>query len=188
MSTPSPSTATTIHQVSRLTITLDEGYEAFRRRYDEAVPVLPRDEMPAHSGSWADMIAWFDEIAPFGLVCYFRIEVDDAMGLAGHTIYSDFELACEQAPLELFGTRIDDRKFNARIPRLNGCDQLDQLTWRNRAHDAQPQYRLFHLREVFRDTLGLPHLVMHRLQVRPHHLSEFGQMCVCALAVEQRAA
>ena len=33
MSTPSPSTATTIHQVSRLTITLDEGYEAFRRRY-----------------------------------------------------------------------------------------------------------------------------------------------------------
>ena len=86
MSTPSPSTATTIHQVSRLTITLDEGYEAFRRRYDEAVPVLPRDEMPAHSGSWADMIAWFDEIAPFGLVCYFRIEVDDAMGLAGHTV------------------------------------------------------------------------------------------------------
>ena len=86
MNAPSPGTVTTTHEVSRLTITLDEGYEAFRRRYDEAVPVLPRDEMPAHSGSWADMVAWFDSIAPFGLVCYFRIEVDDAMGLAGHTV------------------------------------------------------------------------------------------------------
>ena len=78
--------AVTVHQVNRLTITTTEGYDEFRRRYEQAVPAIPRNEMPAHSGSWAEMVAWIDSIAPYGFVSYFRIEVDDAMGLAGHTV------------------------------------------------------------------------------------------------------
>jgi hypothetical protein len=74
------------YPVNRLTMTIAEGYEEFRQRYEEAVPEIPRSEMAAHSGSWADMVSWIDSIAPHGFVFYFRIEIDSAMRPAGHSV------------------------------------------------------------------------------------------------------
>jgi uncharacterized protein (DUF302 family) len=81
------STSATPHQVNRLTIATGAEYGEFRERYQRAVPAVPQDDLTAlarRGASWPEMLDWVDSIAPLGFLIYFRIEIDQAMGLAGH--------------------------------------------------------------------------------------------------------
>jgi uncharacterized protein (DUF302 family) len=75
------------HEVNRLTISVDAGYDDFRRRYQEAAPTITNQQLGEFvrgGGNWPGMVDWVDQIAPHGFLIYAAIETDGMMQLAGH--------------------------------------------------------------------------------------------------------
>jgi uncharacterized protein (DUF302 family) len=76
------------HPVTRLSFDTGQPYEDFRRRYEEAVPPISREQIAAYAGgdtSWDDVVADADRLAPHGFLIYWRSDFVPLMGLAGDT-------------------------------------------------------------------------------------------------------
>ena len=74
------------HEVRRLEIPVEQPYDAFRDRYEHAVPAfdLERYATLDPSTDWATVQAMTDHDAPHGFLVYWRTEIDLIMRLAGH--------------------------------------------------------------------------------------------------------
>ena len=75
------------YTVPRLTVPVPEWLE-FTRRYEAAVPDLPRDavrNLIARRAPWSEMERLVGDAAPFGFLIYFRNAAGPVMELAGNT-------------------------------------------------------------------------------------------------------
>jgi hypothetical protein len=73
------------YNVSRLTLEVP-GVREFQRRYEQAVPPNPAEDMAALIGrkaTWPEVLDCIGESAPHGFLTYWRNEVSRAMKLAG---------------------------------------------------------------------------------------------------------
>jgi hypothetical protein len=74
-----------IYAARRLTVEVP-GVREFQRRYEEAVPADPSEQVAAlveRGASWAEMLDCIAESAPHGFLVYWRNEVHPVMRLAG---------------------------------------------------------------------------------------------------------
>lgn len=75
------------HTVNRLVIDVDQPYERFRDRYEEAVPRMSAEriqELVARRASWEEVTADAAVSAPHQFFLYWSLDVAPLMGLAGH--------------------------------------------------------------------------------------------------------
>ncbi|WP_433782157.1 hypothetical protein ACQPX6_19865 [Actinomycetospora sp. CA-101289] len=75
------------HEVQRLEIPVDQGYDEFRDSYERAVPAFDPAryaDLDPQDIDWATVRATTDADAPHGFLLYLRAEVDTIMRLAGH--------------------------------------------------------------------------------------------------------
>jgi Domain of unknown function DUF302 len=76
------------HEVRRLAIAVDTGFDDFRERYEESVPLLHFERLAAlvHEGAdWDAVLRATAENAPHHFIRYWTLDVDALMRLAGHT-------------------------------------------------------------------------------------------------------
>ena len=76
------------HTVDRLSIDVDEPYDAFRDRYEEAVPKVERlhlDDMAKRGAKWEEVREEADALGKFGFFIYYRADVGQLFRLAGHS-------------------------------------------------------------------------------------------------------
>ena len=74
------------HQVSRLEIPIAEPFEAFRDRYEQAVPAIDSDHVPnlvKRHAPWDEVVAAAEAAAPHGFLIYWSSDVTALMALAG---------------------------------------------------------------------------------------------------------
>jgi hypothetical protein len=74
------------HQVNRLVVEVTDPFDAFRQRYEDAVPRLDRDKIGAlvrRHASWDDVRAVTEAAAPHGFLLYWSSDVTPVMALAG---------------------------------------------------------------------------------------------------------
>jgi hypothetical protein len=74
------------HQVNRLVIEVTEPYDAFRRRYETAVPEVDREKLAAlvrRRADWPEVLAMTEAAAPHGFLIYWSSDVTPLMALAG---------------------------------------------------------------------------------------------------------
>src|SRR5262249_40963961 len=88
--------------------------------------------------------------------------------LVRQTIDCDFKLTLQEPPAELLCAGINDRELDAGAAAGDRLQEIDQLSGRNRTHDADSQRRLLETTEVRRKTLGSARLIVHALQMRHH--------------------
>src|SRR5438067_10533478 len=89
-------------------------------------------------------------------------------GAVRQAIDRDLQLAFGQPTIELAGAGIDNRELDTRMTDRNRTDKLDELSGRNRAHDADTKRGLLQAGEIARDVFGSVRLVINALQVRQH--------------------
>jgi hypothetical protein len=92
--TPRPVTGDAVtavkRDVVRFTIEVESTPQAFRARYERAVPPLPTAEiqaLAARRGSWQEMLDLMARAAPLSFAIYNVIDADPLMGLAGDHAY-----------------------------------------------------------------------------------------------------
>jgi uncharacterized protein (DUF302 family) len=75
------------HLVTRLDIRVDAPYDEVVRRYEEAVPQLPSEELLrlGDEQGWDALRERVRELSPIGMFLFFRMEVSPFMEPAGHT-------------------------------------------------------------------------------------------------------
>jgi hypothetical protein len=76
------------HEVHRLVIAVGTGFDDFRERYEQTVPLLHFERFAAlvHEGAdWDAVLRATAENAPHHFIRYWILDVDALMGLAGHT-------------------------------------------------------------------------------------------------------
>jgi hypothetical protein len=76
------------HEVSRLEIAVDQPFDAFRQRYEQAVPALDISrygDLDPHRTSWDTILELTAEQAPHDFILYWRAETDLIMRIAGHS-------------------------------------------------------------------------------------------------------
>ena len=74
--------------VTRLTITLDDGYADFRRRFEATVPVLDPQRLAdfvKRSASWDEVVTDANAAAPLGFFLFWSLDVAPTMSLNGNT-------------------------------------------------------------------------------------------------------
>ncbi len=74
------------HQVDRLTIRIDDSFDGFRRRYEQAVPVFQRarfESLVEHRADWRTVLAATAENAPHDFILYWSHDFTSLMRLAG---------------------------------------------------------------------------------------------------------
>jgi hypothetical protein len=74
------------HQVNRLVIEIGEPLDAFRQRYEQAVPRVDREKLAALIGrkaGWDEVLAVTEAAAPHGFLIYWSCDVTPLMALAG---------------------------------------------------------------------------------------------------------
>jgi hypothetical protein len=74
------------HQVDRHTIQIDDSFEGFRRRYEEAVPVFDSqrfDSFVDRGVDWQTILDATAENAPHDFIVYWSHDFTSLMGLAG---------------------------------------------------------------------------------------------------------
>ena len=74
--------------VTRLTITLDESYADFRRRFEATVPVLDPQRLAdfvRRNASWGEVVADANAAAPLGFFLFWSLDVAPTMSLNGNT-------------------------------------------------------------------------------------------------------
>jgi hypothetical protein len=83
---PSDAVRATRHEVTRLSIDVQQPYEAFRRRYEAAVPRWPQERFEGlvkRGAAWDEVVAEAAAVAPLGLFTFWRLEQAPLMRLAG---------------------------------------------------------------------------------------------------------
>lgn len=76
------------HEVSRLEIAVDQTYEAFRQRYEEAVPAFDftrYGDLDPSRTTWDTILKLTADQAPHDFILYWRAETDLMMRIAGHS-------------------------------------------------------------------------------------------------------
>ena len=76
------------YTTTRFTIDTGETPDAFRARYEQAVPPLPREqvaELAHRQAPWSQMLDLIASAAPLGFLIYFRNDSDPIFPLAGDT-------------------------------------------------------------------------------------------------------
>jgi hypothetical protein len=76
------------HRVTRLVFDTGQPYEAFRARYEHAVPALDEKrlaEFAARGAAWPEVVADADASAPHGFLIFWRLDTTPVMSLAGNT-------------------------------------------------------------------------------------------------------
>jgi hypothetical protein len=74
------------HQVNRLVIDAADPFDAFRQRYEEAVPNVDRDTLAAlvrRHARWDEVLAVTEAAAPHGFLIYWSMDMTPVMTLAG---------------------------------------------------------------------------------------------------------
>ncbi len=82
------SAASLRHSVTRLTFDVGQDYDAFRARYQSAVPDLDRERVAdfVHRGAaWDEVVADAASVAPLGFFIFWKMDVTPTMTLAGNT-------------------------------------------------------------------------------------------------------
>jgi len=77
---------TTSHQVDRLTIRIDDSFDGFRHRYEQAVPVFQRarfDSLVERGVDWQIVLEATAENAPHDFILYWSHDFTSLMSLAG---------------------------------------------------------------------------------------------------------
>jgi hypothetical protein len=77
---------TTSHQVDRLTIRIDESFDGFRNRYEQAVPVFQSerfDSLVERGVGWQTILDATAENAPHHFIRYWSHDFTSLMSLAG---------------------------------------------------------------------------------------------------------
>jgi hypothetical protein len=77
---------TVAHQVDRLTIQIDDSFDGFRARYEQAVPVFQSkrfDELIERSVDWSTVVEATIENAPHDFILYWSHDFTSLMRLAG---------------------------------------------------------------------------------------------------------
>ncbi len=78
----------TVHRSVRLSIGVDQAYDDFRRRYEEAVPQLDPEKISSlleRGASWRDIVEDAEVRAPFGFFIFWKLDTTPVMSLAGHS-------------------------------------------------------------------------------------------------------
>lgn len=76
------------HEVSRLEIAVEQTFDAFRQRYEQAVPPLDISrlgDLDPHRTTWDTILRLTGEQAPHDFIHYWRAETDLIMRIAGHS-------------------------------------------------------------------------------------------------------
>jgi hypothetical protein len=76
------------HKVTRLVFDTGQPYEAFRARYEAAVPALDEKRLAgfaARGAAWPEVVADADASAPHGFLIFWRLDTTPVMSLAGNT-------------------------------------------------------------------------------------------------------
>src|SRR5262245_22266375 len=92
--------------------------------------------------------------------------------LAWQATDGDLKLSRQEAPIELLRTGVNNGELDARVATCNRLQEINELPWRNRAHDADSQRRLFETGKFRCDALGGMGLIIHTLQVRHYDSSQ----------------
>ncbi|HUB56354.1 MAG TPA: DUF302 domain-containing protein [Mycobacterium sp.] len=74
------------HQVDRLTIQIDDSFDGFRHRYEQAVPVFQRgrfDSLVERGVNWETVLEATAENAPHDFILYWSHDFTSLMSLAG---------------------------------------------------------------------------------------------------------
>jgi hypothetical protein len=74
--------------VRRLTITLDESYADFRRRFEATVPVLDSQllaNLVKRNAGWDEVITYANAAAPLDFFLFWSLDVGPTMPLNGNT-------------------------------------------------------------------------------------------------------
>lgn len=74
------------HQVDRLTIRIDDSFDGFRRRYEQAVPMFRRerfDSLIERGVDWQTVLEATAENAPHDFILYWAHDFTSLMNLAG---------------------------------------------------------------------------------------------------------
>ncbi|HET9001468.1 MAG TPA: DUF302 domain-containing protein [bacterium] len=74
------------HQVNRLVIEVTDPFEAFRQRYEDAVPQFDRERFAGlvlKRAGWDEVLAVTEAAAPHGFLIYWSSDVTPLMALAG---------------------------------------------------------------------------------------------------------
>ena len=80
------SVETTSHQVDRLAIRIDDSFDGFRHRYEQAVPVFQRarfDSFVERGVDWQTVLEATAENAPHDFILYWSHDFTSLMSLAG---------------------------------------------------------------------------------------------------------
>jgi hypothetical protein len=84
----SSGTRTVSHVMTRIDISTAAPFDDFRSRFEKAAPAFdaePFQRIIETGGSWADVRAAVDRMAPHRLIRYATIEATQMMSLAGHS-------------------------------------------------------------------------------------------------------
>jgi hypothetical protein len=76
------------HRAIRVSFGVDQPYEEFRERYEQAVPPLDTGRINAlveRKASWEEVVADAQISAPFGFFIFWRLDTAPLMALAGHS-------------------------------------------------------------------------------------------------------
>jgi hypothetical protein len=76
------------HQVTRLEIAVEEPFDEFRQRYEQAVPafdVSHYGDLDPRNTDWDKILELTAQQAPHSFVIYWRAETDLIMRIAGHS-------------------------------------------------------------------------------------------------------
>jgi hypothetical protein len=76
------------HQLTLLVFDTGQPYEAFRARYEAAVPALDEKRLAgfaARGAAWPQVVADADAAAPHGFLIFWRLDTTPVMSLAGNS-------------------------------------------------------------------------------------------------------
>ena len=76
------------HQLTLLVFDTGQPYEAFRARYEAAVPALDEKRLAgfaARGAAWPEVVADADAAALYGFLIFWRLDTTPVMSLAGNT-------------------------------------------------------------------------------------------------------
>ncbi|MEU9383272.1 hypothetical protein AB0D38_20805 [Streptomyces sp. NPDC048279] len=81
-----PATRAPTRSVTRLEIAVEEDYEQFRERYEQAVPPLDYQrtfDLIAHRARWSAVLDLAEDNGPLGFMIYWKFDAQPLFGLAG---------------------------------------------------------------------------------------------------------
>ena len=93
--------------------------------------------------------------------------------LAWQGVDGDLEIASQEPRAQVLGIRIAKLQLDLGVTGANIGDEIDDLVWRDRAHD--PQFERPLLRELPRQALYPTRLVVNRLKVWTGHVAKIGE-------------